>query len=295
MTKVISVGNIAMGGTGKSPFTIFLANKYISLGKRVAVLSRGYKGKIGYDTHIISDGTGVEYLTPPLAADEPYMIAKSVPKAVVITGKDRNKSFQLALERYNTDIFILDDGFQHKKMHRDADIVLLDYNNPISTGFPFPFGYLREFPSGLKRADIIVFTKTKHAVLPEQAVRHCAGKPVFFVDFIYKSFSGELGNSAYLMSGIAHNEQFAKQIGAKGIKVLGHSRYQDHHHYTEKEILATINAAKLAGADNIITTHKDYVKLPQELASHFIYPVLDVEVLNGAETLLFETIQKKLY
>ncbi|MDR2400816.1 MAG: tetraacyldisaccharide 4'-kinase, partial [Deferribacteraceae bacterium] len=183
---MVSVGNIAMGGTGKTPFTIFLAKLFAKTGKKTAVLSRGYKGGLGYSLRVISDGNEI-YFTPPLAADEPYMMAQNLPGTIVITGKDRNKSFSYAMEHFSPppEIFILDDGFQHRKMRRDADILLLDYSNPLSTGFIFPFGYLREFPSAIKRADILVFTRAAARRIPDKAAKYCADKPIFFCNAAY--------------------------------------------------------------------------------------------------------------
>ena len=288
MPFIISVGNLAMGGTGKTPFTIFLADMFMSDSRKTAILSRGYKGGLGYSTHVISDGRRLLH-HPPDAADEPYMMALSVPGTVVITGKDRNASYNLAMEQFKPSVFILDDGFQHRKMRRDLNIVLLDHCRPLSTGFPFPFGYLREFPSALKRADIIIFTRSNSTELPENTAKYCKGKSVYFSEFIYSKFmyqgkelaTDELdGKNVWLMSGIAHNKQFNEQIMRYAVRIQGHSKFADHHNYSANTLEAVVQSAKEAGADLIITTQKDYVKVPPAYRQHFAYPVLSVNMLN---------------
>jgi len=303
----ISVGNIAMGGTGKTPFTIFLAKHYIAEGERVAILSLGYKGKLGYGTNVISDGNEIFY-SPPYAADEPYMMAEALRGkngAVVITGKDRNSSYAVAMQRFAPTVFLLDDGFQCRRMPRDVDIVLLDYIKPFSTGFLFPFGYLREFPSAVKRADIVVFTRAVSVEIPAGTEKYCHGKPVFFSSNKYMAFNmdetgvdGQKGESVsgytdgkllldyvsgkrvWLMSAIACPEQFNRQIQSLGAFVSGHSVFKDHHNYAEKEIKEVKNRAADSGAEILITTQKDFAKIPVEHRRSFIYPDMSVQMLN---------------
>jgi tetraacyldisaccharide 4'-kinase len=285
---IISVGNLAMGGTGKTPFAIFLANLFMAEQRKTAILSRGYKGAIGLDTHVISDGKTL-FHHPPQAADEPYMMALAVPGVIVITGKNRTASFDLAMRDYAPEVFILDDAFQHRKMRRDVNIVLLDYKRPLSTGFPFPFGYLREFPSALSRADIIIFTRATGTESPANVAKYCKGKSVYFSEFVYSHFiynNQELpaedlrGKEVWLMSGIAHNDKFHEQMLGYSVKISGHSRFNDHHKYTIDTLESVIAAADKAGAAMIITTQKDFVKIPIGYRARFAYPVQAVNMLN---------------
>lgn len=278
-----------MGGTGKTPHTIFLAQHFAVAGEKVAILSRGYKGKLGYGVNIISDGEQT-FFTPPLAADEPYMMALSLPGVPVITGKNRNDSFTLAKKIFNPTIVLLDDGFQHKKMHRDIDIVLLDYQNPLSTGFPFPFGYLREFPSGLKRANIIIFTRAESNTIPEKVKKYVDGKHIFFSNTEYAGYIAQgsripldymRGKKAYAVSGIAHYAQFENQLTRAGLHLAGTARYKDHHAFSEQDIKKILTNASCLGAEVIITTHKDFVKIPEEYQSAFIYPDMRLKFNNG--------------
>jgi tetraacyldisaccharide 4'-kinase len=290
---VISVGNITMGGTGKTPFTIFLAKLFSGIGKKVAILSRGYKGKLGYDLRVISDGKSI-FFEPPLAADEPYMMARNLPGVIVITGKDRTASLSYALENFSPppEIFLLDDGFQHRKLNRDADILLLDQASPVSTGFVFPFGYLREFPSAINRADMVIFTRSTSRNIPEKVERYCQNKPVFFCDTYYTHFNmmgsavplnSLSGKEVWLVSAIANPKQFEKQLLALGLKIVGHSKFPDHYAYTAKDIEKLFVSVRRLGAELLITTEKDFVRIPDELKPAFIYPTLEMRFLNGTE------------
>ncbi|UOD35406.1 tetraacyldisaccharide 4'-kinase [Deferribacteraceae bacterium V6Fe1] len=301
---IISIGNISLGGTGKTPFVILIGRYFLDRGKRLCVLSRGYKGKLKYDTNIISDGNKF-YFTPPMAADEPYLIGKNLKNAVVITGKDRRKGYLLAKEKFGCDTFILDDGYQHRKMQRDVDILLLDFRRPVSTGFIFPFGYLREFPSAIKRADIIVFTKSNGKnIIPEKARRYVEGKPVFFSDYRFVSIACEgkeipinymNGEKVLAFSGIAKNKHFFRMLKSIGADVVKTFSFKDHHIYKEKELLGILESAKEKGVKYIITTEKDYVKIPDNLKEKFYYAKIEI-ILNdkqGFFNAIEETYKKK--
>ncbi|MBW2599013.1 MAG: tetraacyldisaccharide 4'-kinase [Deltaproteobacteria bacterium] len=155
--RVISVGNITVGGTGKTPMVIMLANLLNEKGYRPAILSRGYAGKGKSRVNIVSDGKNL-LMSPKNAGDEPALIAKSVRNVPVITGKNRYLTGKYAIEHFRADVLILDDAFQHRSVFRDIDIVLLDNQKPFGNGFTIPRGELREPASALERADIIVKT-----------------------------------------------------------------------------------------------------------------------------------------
>lgn len=300
MCKIISVGNIALGGTGKTPFCIYLAEKLLNDGARICILSRGYKGKIGLDTNIIHDGNGF-LLYPPEAADEPFLIASRLKEACVITGKDRRQSLNTAKSTFNPDYVILDDGFQHRQIDRDVDIVLLDHANPLSTGFVFPFGYLRERPKALSRADIIVFTRAVNNKVPESVVRYVSDKPVFFSDtkisgFYYKDEAmdeGSLKNSTFfLFSGIASNRKFFDMVYKTNILVKGKRFYTDHHFYKERDFKKLIKEKKESGADFFLTTEKDYVKLPDYMKEETV--CLQISLLIDKEKDFWAALFDKL-
>lgn len=285
MSKVISIGNISMGGTGKTPFTIMLAKHYISKGKKVCILSRGYKGNIGYDTNVVSDGKSI-LLGPDKAADEPYMIAVNCPEAIVITGKERVRSYEYAEKHFKPDIYLLDDGFQHHKMHRDIDICLLDHKKPISTGLMFPFGYLREPASGIKRADIVVFTRAEDDRIPEKAAKFVKGKPVFFSNVDYSGIYGVdgkakiamKGKKVFAFAGIASPKKFFSFIKSLGAELVGRKFYSDHHCYCGRETYVVERKAREIETDLILTTEKDYVKLPEDVKERVHYLKIDINL-----------------
>ncbi|WP_303700895.1 tetraacyldisaccharide 4'-kinase [Flexistipes sinusarabici] len=288
MCRIISVGNISMGGTGKTPFVIYLCRELLHRGFRVCVLSRGHKGKIGLGTNIIYDGEKF-LVDKKLAADEPFLIAQKLQNVPVITGKDRVKSFKLAVERFSPDFVVMDDAFQHRKIHRDIDIVLLDHSNPVSTGFVFPFGYLREMPKNLQRADIVVFTRAKAQTVPDKVKRYVKSKPVFFshivVDGFY--FKGEKfprdvvqNYKFYAFSGVASNRKFFKMLTEKNISVTASRSFPDHHIYNKKDFACLTAGLKKSGAEYLITTEKDYVKLSDELKNKTFYTAISTRLNN---------------
>lgn len=287
--KTISVGNLVMGGTGKTPHTIMITEELIKRGEHVAILSLGYKGKIGYDINVISDGMGNIYHHPPMAADEPYMIAQNFPNAVVITGKKREKALELARDKYGATVCVLDDGYQYRKLKRDVNILLLDHKRPISTGFPFPFGYLREFPSAISRSDIIIFTRAKNEHIPNNVKGYIDKQSIYFSDTVFnkivikdevldiKYFNGaDVG--AY--SAIASNDIFYNTLIENGMSVKFMAHFKDHAHLSDEAIEGIIAQGRNKGASIFLTTEKDYVKLPEEYKDIFGYVKVDININN---------------
>ncbi len=156
---VVSVGNLSVGGTGKTPMAMYLARLFIERGKRVALLSRGYGGAGGDAVRVVSDGSRL-LLSPAEAGDEPVLLARSVPGLIVVTGSDRYRAGLEAFERFQPDIFLLDDGYQHLRLKRDINILLLDAVRPFGNGWTLPAGLLREPLSAVRRADFIVWTRS---------------------------------------------------------------------------------------------------------------------------------------
>lgn len=284
--KVISVGNIALGGAGKTPHTIEITGEYLKRGEKPVILSLGYKGKLGYGMNVISDGKSVLH-KPPMAADEPYMMALNCPGAAVITGKNRGESLLYAQKNFGSTLAVLDDGFQHRALKRDADVLLLDYENPVSTGLPFPFGYIRETPSAIGRADIIVFTRASGSRIPERAKKYVAGKPVFFsrtvtdkVVFPHGTLTLEdlKGTAAGAFSAVASNNAFRNGLSSAGIKITAFRSFRDHYAPAENTLEALIKKASAGGADFFLTTEKDFIKLPEKYREIFGYVKMEIEI-----------------
>ena len=156
--KVICVGNITVGGTGKTPMTMYVAQKVKQLGYRVAIVSRGYRGSAESRGGIVSDGKSIG-MGPERAGDEPYLIARSLRDIPVIIGKNRYASGMLALKQFQPDVIVLDDGFQHLRLQRDIDLVLLDHALPFGNGHLLPRGILREPISALARSTACILTR----------------------------------------------------------------------------------------------------------------------------------------
>ena len=268
---VISIGNITTGGVGKTPFTLEVAKYYLSLNKRVAILSRGYGAKLSNkEPHVISDGSGSMF-NASIAGDEPVWLANNCKGAIVVTCASRIKAEKFIRDKYNPDIIILDDGFQHRKMKRDLDIVLIDAKNKFGNKQVLPAGPLREKLSNIRRADkIVVVNKNIEA---NNALKYCdhlkekIKKDIYMCKLVpenaYEVFTGEqLRPNTRIMafSAIGQPESFYEflKIDYKLIAVLD---FEDHHGYDKEDIIKIINFAQEEGIDSIVTTEKDAVKL----------------------------------
>jgi tetraacyldisaccharide 4'-kinase len=288
---VISIGNIMAGGTGKTPAAVYLADLLIRMGKHPVVISRGYKGDLKKKAAVVGDGAHL-FLDVCQAGDEPYMMA-ALKRFPVVVGKDRYRAGCLALDRLPVDVVILDDGFQHIRLERDLDIVLLDHDAPLGNGRILPAGRLRE-PAvpALARAHAVILTRCPEMVLqgPHWVSTVAPDLPLFYsrhrpfpVAMVpagpnpkhravsgagpgYMSFrDGLKGISVVLFSGIADNTAFYKTIEKLGANILDHLEFQDHYRYKRSDILQIQRQANALKADMVATTHKDWVKLDQTM------------------------------
>jgi len=266
---VISVGNITMGGTGKTPTVLLIACELMSRGKRVVVLTRGYGGSLEGDTRIVSDGKKL-MLSPAEAGDEPCLLASSLPGLMVVMGSDRYRAGCLALKELSPDCFILDDGFQHQRLGRDLDIVLLDSTAPFNNGWTLPAGFLREPPSAVSRANLIILTRCAEA---DTAI-DCVPKhiPVCRTSHILTGytplsggkvlpFTGLAGKRLVAFCGIADPGSFFDGVEACGVPLVATLAFPDHTDYGVKEMEALGRLKQQSRADGLITTAKDAVKL----------------------------------
>ncbi|MDY6863486.1 MAG: tetraacyldisaccharide 4'-kinase [Thermodesulfobacteriota bacterium] len=287
--KVVSIGNLSMGGTGKTPLTIFLAGLFINEKKKVAVLSRGYKGKKLKKSKIVRDEREF-FLNPVEAGDEPYLMAKQI-KAPVIIGKNRYLSGKLAIKKYSTEIIILDDGFQHLGLFRNLDIVIINALDYPGRENLFPLGYFREPFSHIKRADLILIGKSSNqnvtTGLEEKIRKYKNDVKLFFMDLYPEKIidiSGEKNlplaflrdKEVAAISAIAHPEHFFLIIKDLGAKIVKKYIYPDHHIFTMNDI----KKWEREKIDDIyiILTEKDAVKLPRVIEDKFKFIVLSVKV-----------------
>jgi tetraacyldisaccharide 4'-kinase len=265
---VISIGNLTVGGTGKTPTAIMLAALLKGRGYHPAVLSRGYRGKTKSSINVVSDGKGI-LMDWRDAGDEPVLIAQSLPGIPVLAGTDRFVTGMAAVERFGANVLILDDAFQHRRLFRDIDIVLLDAMRPLGNGFLLPRGTLRERPSSLGRADILLRTGVAEETefLPgDIALPSFWG--VHQPTGIVSGKTGRIeppgvlqGQKVFAFSGIGSPEAFRKSLAALGADVVSCRDFPDHHPYSDADMEELRRLAAPSGASCLITTEKDAVRL----------------------------------
>lgn len=292
--RVVSIGNITAGGTGKTPMAIFVAQTIKKLGYRVAVISRGYKGRMERSTGVVSDGRSV-FIGPVDAGDEPYLIATALTDIPVIVGSDRYQAGMLAIARFSPDVIVLDDAFQHLRLKRDLDIVLLDHHAPLGNGSVLPRGRLREPASALSRAHALVFTRCDDAPRPHPLplpghhgcpVFHSIHVPVIqsvssadgFPFHATSDFSTLKGRKAVAFSGLADNHQFFDSLKQSGCRLVHQLAFADHHPYDEKDMQCIFQKAVTKGAEILITTAKDWVKVQPVYRLPLPVTVVDVRI-----------------
>ena len=281
--ELICVGNITVGGTGKTPAVQYFAKKIINDKKKVAVLSRGYNGKRKSDPMIVRDENGI-YATSLEAGDETYLHSLNLEIPIVVS-KNRFLGAKLLKEKYNVDIIILDDGYQHRKLFRDKNILLIDATNPFGGGYLLPKGRLRESLDGIKRADEIIISKTnfvqKNIVDEITNKLKKYNKPIFLAvhkeDHFYNqslvNFPLETikGKDVLLFSSIANPENFKKSILKLEPKSVKEIKFSDHHIYSDIEIEEISREA--VDYDFIITTEKDIVKIKKTIENMLVLKI----------------------
>ena len=272
-SPVISVGNLTVGGTGKTPLTILLANFLREKGYRPAVLSRGYRSGTSSPVHVVSDGARI-LLDGTESGDEPLLIARSCPGVAVLTGAVRTLTGRRAVDQLGADILILDDGFQHRHVVRDINILLMDRARPFGNGFLLPAGPLREPPAALGRADLIVVTDSDERgaqalppdgrIPPEIPMFRGVRRP----RDIRRGGTGEIlplaslsGARVCAFSGIGSPDSFRKTLRSLGADVGCCLDFPDHYRYRREDLERIEAAAAGAKAAMIVTTEKDGVHL----------------------------------
>jgi len=299
--KVISVGNITAGGTGKTPMTVWLAEMLHSQGIRPVIISRGYKGKAEKAGGIVSNGREI-LMNSEDSGDEPFMMAERLKNIPVIVGRNRIKSANLAIRLFNPDVILLDDGFQHLKLRRDINIVLMDSKSPFGNTHVMPRGMLREPLSALLRGDIFIFTRCNiSAMIPKNRLKKIiSDKPIFtsyHSPYIYKIINKENTNSqadirgadirknrAVAFSGIAKNEDFLKTVKGFGCSIVRNFGYPDHHSYSIEDVNTITDAVKKAHADILITTEKDYARMGKNISWPVPLVVIGINISINEKT-----------
>ncbi len=310
-TVVVSIGNLTVGGTGKTPVVELLSKSLAKRGRKVAILSRGYKSKkldqkqtwqwktlfpMDALPKIVSTGNDL-LLEAKYAGDEPYMLAKNLDNVAVIVDKDRVKGGSFAIGELGSDTLILDDGLQYLALEHQIDIVLIDQNSPFGTESLLPRGTLREPPRNLKRASYIFITKCKGETNPKLLQRIRRYNPVAEImecthgpKILENVFTGEqlpleALNGKYIaaISGIAVPESFENLLERLGANLLFHRTFDDHHNFVQKEIDRFMERALMRDAQMIVTTEKDAVRFlkPTELDVPIYFLRIEVEIIKG--------------
>ncbi len=282
--KIISVGNIAVGGTGKTPVVIAIAKFLQQQNKSVAILSRGY-GRKTIGTQLVTDGK-INSAKWEIVGDEPTLMAKYLSDIPVVVDKNRIRSGKYLTNKFHPEIIILDDGFQHRKLFRDIDIVLVNSNISKFRNRIFSFGNFREPWKSLKRAHLIFLTKSDFAAPSKnlQVRLKTIGSPLFKTNIIPASYfldnknnkieAGYFnGKTALLFSGIGDPESFTKTIHSLNIKVLDSINFKDHKHYSKSDIERINKKYITKGADVIITTEKDFLKIGKTALPIYAMPI----------------------
>ncbi len=284
--KVVSVGNLALGGSGKTPLVLYLAALLQKLNRKPAILSRGYKGSADQPVNVVTDGKTI-LLDADKAGDEPILMAESLTGVPVLTGRKRVCTGEYAIQTFQSDTLLLDDGFQHMAIERDLDLVL--FNAGIISGADylkenrvFPGGYFREPVKALQRADAFIITgvnpanRKKCSDFKEELLKQFPGKPVFMGEYRLNGFhrydrqggklfppdDPEISNLSFLgFCGIANPVSFEQSLSELKINVVDTLSYADHHHYTGEDITELQRIARQKKVDALLTTAKDFVKI----------------------------------
>ena len=320
---VISVGNITVGGTGKTPMTIYVARKLQQAGVRVAVISRGYKGSAERNGGVVSDGSNL-LMNSEQAGDEPFLIASRLKNIPVIVGKNRFAAGMLAISKFQSEVIVLDDAFQHLKLRRDIDIILLDYTRPFGNTHLLPRGILREPVTALRRATACILTRSPTG--PDEAASttlagikaHMPDIPIFTsshdpymytvksgVSTPFKAISHFIAapdadkikyKKVYGFSGIARNDDFQRTLATLGFNPVGFFEFSDHHKYSWDDLEKMVSIAQAAGAECLITTEKDHARIAHQKPLSMDLVVVGVRIeFSGDDQDFISFIQSRLH
>lgn len=314
---VVSIGNLSCGGTGKTPVVEVFAKTLSQKGRKVAILSRGYRSKERsffvkmmqkfnskkreVPPKVVSDGKNL-LLDSNYAGDEPFMLASNLTNVAVLVDKDRVKSGLYAIDEFATDTLILDDGFQYLSLKAHINIVLVDSTDPFGNHHVLPRGILREPVKNIRRADYIFLTKSNggnHLRHLKAFLRHhnrraeiieCCHKPLYLENVYLRGEREPLemlkGKRVAALSGIACPESFESFLHRLGAELVTAEHFADHHRFTQQEIINFVNQAKKAHAEIIVTTEKDAVRLPRldryDIPLFFLR--VEIDIISGQES-----------
>ncbi|MBW2020364.1 MAG: tetraacyldisaccharide 4'-kinase [Deltaproteobacteria bacterium] len=305
--KVISIGNITVGGTGKTPMVYHVAKLLNGLDLEVAVISRGYGGDAQRSGGIVSNGKRI-IMGPRASGDEPQLLASKLPGIPILVGRDRYQAGRRAISTFGSSVLVLDDAFQHLSLKRDLDLLLLDSMRPFGNGHCIPRGTLREPMEQLKRADAFILTRYQEGGPLSQTVSVieslAQGRPIFkcrhVPERLFMAGHKELldllslkGRRLLAFSGIARNDDFRATISGLDGWIAGSLEFPDHHSYSDDDLRSIWEKARDLNVDNIITTEKDYFNICSEIPLTPRLLVLAIGISFGDDAERFDSYIKK--
>jgi len=300
---VISVGNITSGGTGKTPLVIYLARLLQKAGKKPGIISRGY-GRKSQGLQVVHDGKKL-LSDVKISGDEPYLMARVLENIPVIVSENRSLGIEQLLNYYSVNIIILDDGFQHRKVNRDLDIIMISSNDKTEDYKLLPWGNLREPLKNIRRSDCVIYTKIKNKEIP---AIHSKIQPFLKINPINSTSLSTLmkydasgyrkslppDKPVFAFCGIADPISFNNSISELSLKVKGRRFFKDHQDYTDsvvKELSKQITANSI---NHIVTTEKDFVKLPERFLAEFEVYIIKIDIVFENELVLQNIMQSLL-
>lgn len=307
--KTICVGNITTGGTGKTPAVIMLARLLLEKGRKIVILSRGYKRKSAGTVPLIVSNKEKILVNVEISGDEPYLIARNLPGIPVIVCPDRFSSGKNAIEKFNPDIILLDDGFQHCRLFRDLDVVLVDCLNPFGGNKLLPLGFLREPLSAFGRAGVILLTNSKFVdegkigtitsmikkYNQKTPIIKAGHKPVNLEKILTREtieLAQFKGKEVVALSSIGNPASFEKTLQSLDIKITESMRYPDHYWYSEEDVKKL--SEKYSGRV-IVTTEKDAVRLEAKIAGEKKINMPEIYILKiELEIESIETLEREI-
>jgi len=302
--KVISIGNITVGGSGKTPTVEYISNLLQSKGHKVGIISRGYKRK-SKATLIVTDGRNKPKSWEEVG-DEPFLLAHKLENIPIVVGVSKYESGYMMIEKFRPDVILMDDGFQHLSLNRDLDIVLVNSKDIRSDHRLIPLGKLREPISNLDRADLIIITKSNIHQPSNYLINKIESfnRPTIYnemqIDDLLQYKSNEsnklekiANKKVYLFSALGDNESFKKIMNNTDADIVGHSKYLDHHNYTFNDLKDIEKKATKCNAEFLITTEKDLVKINFQNSKIDIYAIR-MKMIFNPENLFSEYIDNLL-
>jgi len=306
---VISVGNLAVGGTGKTPMVIWLARFLLEEGWRVGVVSRGYKGEKTEKVLVVSDGRNI-LAGSDISGDEPQLLARRLPGIPVLCSTKRALAAEAAVEQFRCEVVILDDGFQHRFVARNLDIVMFDSRYPFGDGSLFPRGILREQTTALTRAQVLVLSRFDGSEQAEQSHKNLVGQwpdktvvtAAHRATHLFKAttqkelpLSSVENKRLAAFAGIGRPDDFFRTVRGLGADLVHTTALPDHHPLTIELLASLVEEASDQKPELWLTTEKDWVRLPSDLPDSMELMILAVEIdLDGDSSLLKAVVQESL-